>query len=187
MPSMHLSKLKELRPSSNRKLNPTVFSLIQDHSVPRTLVESALIANGKFATKPVNGAISLSSNQNLHNRRKVHTLSASKQQIINRLNHDLSGGDSYPVLTAMLGTLGGMISGGASFIFTVATTGLSMINPVNKVLAREGDEIWHFEEIGRMGNKAVYVSAFFLVDPYRKHAPGKGWLIHEEREELIIN
>jgi hypothetical protein len=34
--------------------------------------------------------------------------------------------------------------------------------------------------------KAIYVSAYFIVDPFRKQTPGKGWLIHEEREELLL-
>ena len=57
----------------------------------------------------------------------------------------------------------------------------------NTYVARLDDEIWHIEEIGKEGNKAVYLSAFFIVDPYRKQALSKGWLIHEEREELILS
>jgi len=72
-------------------------------------------------------------------------------------------------------------------LFTLATTGLSLANTTSKVLARPGDEIWHIEEIGKEGNKAIYLSAFSIVDPYRKQAPNKGWLIHEEREELVLS
>jgi hypothetical protein len=98
----------------------------------------------------------------------------------------LLGGERYPVLTAAIGIAGGAISGGAGLLFTLSTTGLALVNTAGKVLARAGDEIWHIEEIGKEGNKAIYISAFFIVDPYRKQAPDKGWLIHEEREEISL-
>lgn len=187
MSTVLISQLSELRPISSRKLNPTVFALIQNHSAPRSLVESFLVANGKFAIKPVNGIQSLANRKNLQATRKVHTLSAGKEHIINKLNIELSGGKSYPILTAVLGVIGGAFSGGAGLLFTTATTGLSLANLVQDVLARPGDEIWHVEEIGKSENKATYVSAFFLVDPYRKQTPNKGWLIHEEREIIQLS
>lgn len=97
------------------------------------------------------------------------------------------GGESYPILTTALGIASGVVSGGAGLIFTLATTGLALANTTTKVLARPNDEIWHIEEIGKIGNKAVYVSAFFIVDPFRKQSTSKGWLIHEEREELTLS
>jgi len=162
------------------------MSSLQDHSKPRALVETVMVANGKFAVKPVNGATSLTSPGNRQSRRKVSTLSTGTEHVVNKLNRELLGGESYPILTTALGIATGMVSGGASLLFTLATTGLSLARTTSKVLARPGDEIWHIEEIGKAGNKAIYVSAFFIVDPYRKQAPGKGWLIHEEREELVL-
>jgi len=103
------------------------------------------------------------------------------------LNHELSGGDSYPVLTTALSIAGGLVSGGGSILFSIAVTGLSLAQKASKVLARQGDEIWHIEEIGKEGNKAIYVSSYFIVDPYRKTARSKGWLIHEERYELTLS
>ncbi len=105
----------------------------------------------------------------------------------NKLNNELLGGESYPVLTATLDIATGVVSGGAGLLFTLATTGLTLANTTSRVLARTGDEIWHIEEIGKVGNKATYVSAFFIVDPFRKQTPGKGWLLHEEREEIILS
>jgi len=181
-----LNQLQGLQNKSNKKLNPTIISLLQDHSVPRALVESALVSSGKYAVKPVRGASSLTAPNNRFSRRKVSTLQASSIHSLNTLNKELLGGESYPVLTATLGIASGAISGGASLLFTLATTGISLANTTSKVLARPGDEIWHIEEIGKEGNKAVYLSAFFIVDPYRKQSPNKGWLIHEEREELFL-
>lgn len=163
------------------------MSSLQDHSKPRALVETTMVASGKYATKPVKGVSSLTILDNRFSRRKVYTLQQGSIQVLNKLNKELLGGESYPVLTTALGIAGGAISGGAGLLFTLATTGLSLANTSSKVLARPGDEIWHIEEIGKEGNKAIYLSAFFIVDPYRKQTPNKGWLIHEEREELVLS
>jgi hypothetical protein len=187
MSSNIISQLQELQKKSNKKLNPTIISTLQDHAKPRALVEATLVSSGKFAIKPVKGTSSLSTINNRFSRRKVSTLQVSSIHALNKLNKELLGGESYPVLTTALGIAGGVISGGASLLFTLATTGLSLANTTSKVLARPGDEIWHIEEIGKEGNKAIYLSAFFIVDPYRKQAPNKGWLIHEEREELTLS
>ena len=182
-----LSQLQELQKQSNKRLNPVIMASIHDHAKPRSLVETIMVANGKFSVKPVNGASSLLSPGNRQSKRKVTTFMPGSEHIVNKLNKELLGGESYPILTTALGIATGVVSGGASLLFTLATTGLTLANTTSKVLARPGDEIWHIEEIGKTGNKATYVSAFFIVDPYRKQAPGKGWLIHEEREELVLS
>ena len=182
-----LSQLQELQRKSNNHLNPIVLSAIQDHVKPRALVETVLVANGKFTIKPVKGSSSLTTTNNRQFKRRVSTLTTGNEHVISKLNQELLGGENYPVLTAALGIATGAISGGAGLLFTMATTGLALANTTKRVLARPGDEIWHIEEIGKVGNKAMYVSAFFIVDPFRKQAPNKGWLIHEEREELPLN
>lgn len=182
-----LSQLQELQRKSNNHLNPVVVSSIQDHAKPRALVETVLVSNGKFAVKPIKGASSLATPNNRQSKRKVSTLTVGNEHVTSKLNLELLGGETYPVLTAALGIATGPISAGAGLLFTIATTGLALANTTKRVLARPGDEIWHIEEIGKVGNKATYVSAFFIVDPFRKQAPNKGWLIHEEREELFLN
>ncbi|VAW61738.1 hypothetical protein MNBD_GAMMA08-981 [hydrothermal vent metagenome] len=102
------------------------------------------------------------------------------------LNRELSGGESYPILTTALGIAGGFVSGGGSILFSAALTGLSLAQKTSKVLARQADEIWHIEEIGKEGDKAVYVSSFFIAAPFRKNSKSKGWLIHEERHDLTL-
>lgn len=61
-------------------------------------------------------------------------------------------------------------------MFTVATTALSMANTSSRVLARDGDEIWRVEEIGKatVGGRAAptYLLAYFLVDPFRVESIG---------------
>lgn len=187
MSSNIINQLQELQKQSNRQLNPVIMSSIQDHAKPRTLVEPVLIANGRFSVKPVKGTSSLITPNNRQSKRKVCTFLPGSEHVTNKLNKELLGGESYPILTTTLGIATGLVSGGAGLLFTLAATGMTLANTASRVLARPGDEIWHIEEIGKVGNKGVYVSAFFIVDPYRKQAPSKGWLIHEEREDLILS
>lgn len=184
-----LSQLQELqqKSNSNERLNPVVLSFIRDHSKPLVLVKPAIITNGKFTVKPVKGVSSLLNYDNRYSKRKVTTLNKGNEHITDKLNNELLGGESYPVLTAVFSAAGGYISTSAGLIFSAATTTLNLANTASKVLARTDDEIWHIEEIGKVGNKAIYVSAFFIIDPYRKHTHGKGWLIHEERKEVALN
>ena len=182
-----INQLQELQKDSGKHLSPVITGYLQDHGEPRALVETVLVANGKWGVKPKAGASSLLKAQNRQIKRKVKTLSTSYDHIINQLNTSLLGGESDPVFTAVLGNAAGVASGGAGLIFTIATTGLSLANTVQRVLARTGDEIWQVEEIGKVGNKATYVSSYFIVDPYRNQTQSKGWLIHEERQEVILS
>jgi len=59
MTSNVLNQLQELQKQSNRHLNPVIMSYLKDQSNPRALVKSELVANGKFAVKPIKGASSL--------------------------------------------------------------------------------------------------------------------------------
>lgn len=100
------------------------------------------------------------------------------ENISQRINVEPYWGDFYKVA--------GRFSDGGTLLFSLINTGLSLANTAGNVLARQGDEIWHQENIGKVGNKIIYVSAYFIVDPYRKTAIDKGWLIHEEREEVTL-
>ena len=100
---------------------------------------------------------------------------------------ELSGGKSYPVLTALLGAAAGPVSGLGALLFSAATTAISSINPIQNVQVRLGDEIWQVEQIGKSKGKAVYGSVFFIVDPFRRQVQNKGWLIHEEWSDLSLN
>jgi len=182
-----VNQLHQLQEESGKSLSPVIVSYLQDSSRPRALVETVLVANGKWGVKPREGVSSLTKSANRQSIRKVKTLSPGFEHITKQLNTALLGGESYPVLTAVLGTVVGFASAGAGLLFTVATTGLSLANTIQRVLARTGDEIWHVEEIGKVGNKAMYVSSYFIVDPYRSQTPNKGWLIHEEREEVLLS
>lgn len=187
MPADILNKLQELRKDSGVSLSPVIKNYLQDHSQPRALVESVLIANAKIAVKPIKGLSSLQHPLNRVCKRKIKTLTSININVINQLNIALLGGERYPVLTAVLGSAAGFASTGGSLIFTAATTYISKNNAVQKVLTRLGDEIWQIEEIGKVGNQPTYISSFFIVDPYRDQTPNKGWLIHEERADVLIN
>lgn len=140
-----------------------------------------------YAYLPTDGIATLS--QHTQATRRLMTLPAGvEDNFTYMLNTSLLGGTSYPVLTAVLGVIVGAASGGAGLLFTVASTGLSLSQTSQRVLARAGDELWQVEEIGRTGSTAVHVGSYFLVDPYRNRGPSriKGWLIHEQRTELDI-
>lgn len=113
------------------------------------------------------------------------------------LNTALLGGESYPILEAVAGTIAGAASGGAGLLFTVSSTALNLARTSHRVLARTGDEIWQVEEIGRVKKSGllggvemavVHVASYFLFDPYRSrgNVRSAGWLIHEERVELAL-
>lgn len=182
-----LSQLPDLCAPSGVTLNPVVRSYIQDTSNPIALVRSVRIANAQWAAEPRGGAASLLQPQNTYSNRKVKTLSGGYEYIIKLLNKELSGGEDYPILTAALGTVAGIASFGAGLIFTAATTAISTGKQTYGVLARPGDEVWHVEQIGKVGNKAVHVSSYLLGDPYRGNTSCKGWLIHEERKDVVLS
>lgn len=56
------------------------------------------------------------------------------------------------------------------------------------VLAREGDELWQIEMMGKAGKDLKHVTYFWLVDPFRKKGGKRvpaAWIIHENRFDLV--
>jgi hypothetical protein len=106
------------------------------------------------------------------------------------LNKALSGGESFPILNAVLGTIAGVASAGAGLLFTIGTTAVDVGKTNQNVQARVGDELWQVEVIGKTKNggswDVVHVGSYFLVDPFRGQTVTKGWLIHEERTVLTV-
>jgi len=193
-----LDHLPELRPNSYIWLGsgmPELFkSRVHENSSdgPLKLVIPKLISSTNWASKPYKDSQSLLQEKNRQAIRKVMTLQpAFGGNSTYRLNTALLGGDSFPVLTALIGTVTGLGGLAAGLLFTAATTGVSASDRSQRVLARGGDEIWQVEEIGKVrgGSKyqAMHVNSYFLVDPFRKHGLAKGWLIHEERTEVILS
>lgn len=192
-----LNQLEELQKQSKKSLNLPIVSAIQNKAHPRTLVVQDIVANGKWVTKPIKDATSLLKPENRQSLRKIRTLAPGRDgNLTFSLNTSLLGGQNYPILNAALGTAVGLAGFGAGLLFTIGTTGLSLQQTSQRVLARSGDEIWHVEEIGKSliggSYKPVYVSSFFIVDPFRGQthlgqSDSKGWLIHEERLELSLN
>ncbi|WP_347330851.1 hypothetical protein [Marinimicrobium locisalis] len=181
-----LTYLKELQPSSGKHLPKNVHHIIKLNREPMSLVRRELVANGQFNLLPKNDISHPSGQQSA---RKSHVFpQVGEDSNLMALNHALSGGDSYPILTATLGVGAGIASFGAGLVFSAATTAVSLNQRSHRILARPGDEIWNVEEIGKVSeggaSKVIYVSSFFIVDPYREQAHGKGWLIHEERMEV---
>jgi len=191
-----LNQLQELRPHSNKQLLGNIdisFKEILSNSMinPIQLVKPKQIASMDWSSEPKEGSQSLLQAKNRQAMRKVMSLSPSTDTNFTYvLNSALLGGRSYPILTAIIGTATGLASFSLGLFFTVASTGLSMSQKSQRVLARGGDEIWQIEEIGKTrvdGKfKAMHINSYFLVDPFRKQNALKGWLIHEERTEIIL-
>lgn len=186
-----VDQLEELKPASNKSLNPKIVSRLQDHDVPLALVKRELVANNKWIVKPRKGTESLIHSGNHRSKRRVRSLGVgADSHLLPVLNTELLGGQSYPVLTAVLGAAAGPVSGGGALLFSAVSAGVDTAKQTYRVLARDGDEIWHIEEIGKESRNGVfapvYVSSFFVVDPYRVHFSPKGWLIHEERLDISL-
>jgi len=191
-----INQLQELKPNSNKLLKKSTIDgfsgyLSSSGNNPLLLARKKMIANANWTTVATNGIESLTQAKNKQSIRKIMTLSVGQDSNFTyRLNTALLGGESYPILTWFLGAALGIASGGAGLLFAAATTAIDAGKTSRRVLARTGDEIWQVEEIGKVSEggkfKAIHVNSYFIADPYRGHALGKGWLIHEERSELTL-
>lgn len=197
MGSNLINQLDELQAHSGKSLPSPIIHGFKEHVAargesPLQLIKPVFISNANWTTELRGGVESLRKPNNRQAVRRVMTLTPGQEHNFTyRLNTMLLGGENYPVLTAMLGTVAGLVSMGAGLIFTVATTALSLSRTSQRVLARSGDEIWQVEEVGKIQSgvdyKLVHVSSYFIVDPFRSRANAKGWLIHEERQEVRLS
>jgi len=198
-----LSQVQLLRQDSGKRISSSVIDGMTRSVTTGTrtqLIRSRLNPNGAgFIRVPTNGPSSLlNGGRERQAIRKLMTLPTGVEgNFTHTLNTALLGGTSYPVLTAVLGTAAGVVSGGAGLLFTVATTAIDVSRTTQRVLARAGDELWQVEEIGKYrdsgwfsegGMALMHISSFFLVDPHRagSQVRSKGWLIHEERNMVTI-
>jgi hypothetical protein len=185
-----LASLKELQKDSGRRIPDSVITgmTLSLTKARYELIRARPNPSGRgVVIEPTNGVATLLSNT--QSVRKLLALPAGvENNFTYTLNTALLGGTSYPILSAVLGTMVGAASGGAGFLFTVASTALSLSQTSRRVLARAGDELWQVEEIGKSGSEVVHVGSYFLVDPFRGKgiSKTKGWLIHEERTVLSL-
>ena len=196
-----LAALQTLQPDSKKRIRDSIIvNLTQSLTSARyQLIKNRRSPSGSGSISvPRHGTQSLLQKRSIQAIRKLRTLPAGQEDNFTyRLNTQLLGGEQYPILTAVLGTVAGLASAGAGLLFAVATTALSASVTSQRVLARLGDEVWQVEEIGKSTSSgifsgettnAVHVGSYFLVDPHRAAGPvrTKGWLIHEERTELRL-
>jgi len=196
-----IRQLEFLRPESNVYLrNSVIVGMTRSlgAGVRNSLIRSMPNPDGYgFIYVPTNGPNSLLNPNNKSSRRRLMILDQeTSQNFTHSLNDALSGGDSYPVLTAVLGVAAGLASFGAGLLFTASTTALSLAQRNHRVLARGGDQIFQVEEIGKVINRSYFgadsievahISAIFLVDQFRNDYRGvKSWLIHEERQVITL-
>lgn len=199
-PPRALASLQELQRESGKRLPDSIITGMTS-SLSRAryeLIRARMNPSGAgFITEPTDGTASLQ--HRTQSIRKLMTLPAAvENSFTHMLNTALLGGTSYPILTAVLGTMAGEVSTTVGLIFTVADTALTLSRTSPRVLARPGDELWQIENIGKSRGSgifggqstiAVHVGSYFLVDPYRStggQTREKGWLIHEERTELTL-
>ena len=143
-------------------------------------------SGGGFVTVPTNGTASLLAN--VRGRRLLWT-ARENEPFMKMLNDELKGGESFPILTEVLEAgLGAVpvVGAAASLLFSAISTGVDLAKTSHSVIVRAGDHVWQIEEIGKVGTKVVHVGSYWVVDPYRKQSPEKGWLIHEQRTELTL-
>jgi hypothetical protein len=122
-------------------------------------------------------------------RRKLLTFSEKNQEFRRSVNKDLSGGESYPILTTILGLGAGFVSAGAGFLWTGFTTALSLARDTQPVRVRDGDDVHQVEIVGVRNGGLEYLEWIILVDPFRVKANRhiKQWIIHDERHEVRMD
>ena len=184
-----LSRLEELKPESNVRLSGFLVNKMRSRFEPRmSLVNPKLIRNGSWGVTPKKGLASLLEDSGRRSVRKVLTIQDKVDDNFSQmLNSELLKKEGYPVLTTVLGTVAGVASFGAGLLFAASTTVLANSSKTARIIARAGDELWMVEEIGQENSVAVHVQGFWLSDPYRGQSATKGWLIHEERSNLIFD
>ena len=122
-------------------------------------------------------------------RRKLLTFGAQNQEFRKSVNKDLSGGETYPILTTILGLGVGFVSAGAGYLWTGFTATLLLASDSQPVRVRDGDEVHQLEIVGVRNGKFEYLEWIILVDPFRVKANChiKQWIIHDERQEVRID
>jgi len=182
-----LSRLSGLQPQSKCWLpNSIITGLTLSLTQARYQLIRTDMVRGKYIFVPTDGLAKIPPKVSAY--RKLKTIDREqKGNFTYSLNTELLGGEQYPILTFVLGTAVGAVSGGAGLLFGATTTYLSLQQTAQRVLAREGDEVWQVEEIGKSGQDVVHVGSYFLQDPFRGHRnAASGWLIHEERTVLTV-
>jgi hypothetical protein len=181
-----LGQLSELRNDSGQRL-PNSIVVGFTNSCQSVLQVQLTVSDGRQAAKITDSIFS----GRLRGDQKLLALRPEpNDNMAVQLNKALLGSTGYPTLNAVLGTVAGLGTGGAGLLFTVATTALSESQTSPHVLARDGDEIWRVEEIGKVTKagraQPTYVLSYFLIDPYRRNSQShKGWLLHEARFDLL--
>ena len=184
-----MQKLVSLQKQSDMRLPDSIITGLTKSLTQARYQLIRAIANptgAGFITVPTNGTASLLSN--IQARRMLWT-AKENDGFLQMLNKELQGGEEYPILSAVVGEGVGffpVVGTAMSLLFSGVSAGVDLAKTSHTVIARAGDQVWQIEEIGKVGTKVVHVGSYWVVDPYRKQAPEKGWLIHEQRTELTL-
>ncbi|MEM6844148.1 MAG: hypothetical protein AAF632_18115 [Bacteroidota bacterium] len=197
--SFNVLQLPRLRRHSGQRLpTSTIYGFSANTGGQTRLISPQFRSGQGIIHVPRNGVSNVL--HGLRNVQKVLTFTPSNRGFMNSLNQDLQGGESYPWLVFGLSLAFIPLSGGvgtvSGVIFGASTTAIDSSRRNTSVMARLGDEIWHVEEIGRTFEDniisddrwvATHISSYFLVDPFRRQNPEKGWLLHEGRRTIEMN
>ena len=190
-----IQSLSELRPHSNVTIPDSVVCGINNCFSGPSFQLIKLVPNPNpngmgLATVLTNGIESLPQQGKLSRLRQRLPVGV-ETNLTHALNDALLGGEQYPVTTMIGGFVAGYVSMGAGLLFALTSTALSASQKAKRILARENDEVWQVEEIGKVkssnilsGSKwdVVHVGSYWLSDPYRS----KQWLIHETRTVVQV-
>lgn len=185
MSSELIAGLPTLRDDSGVTISSSIIHGVTARGGARLIISARGPSGGRYVYY-VNPTLTLQYSS------KLLTLTSNQRGYMNALNESLSGGSTaHPVLLFALGAAVGAVSGGAGLIFSTAVMGIDMSRRDSNVLAREGDEIWLYEAIGKVRSgrnwKAVHISSYFLYDPFRANRNSvKGWLLHESRTDVFF-
>jgi hypothetical protein len=184
-----IPSLQELRPDSGVRIDNSVLCGINNcFSGPSfQLIHLVPNPNGLgILTAFTNGIESIPQQAKLSRMRQKLPIGV-ETNLTYALNNVLLGGKQYPVTTMIGGLVAGYFSAGAGFLFSLASTAIGASQKARRVLARENDEIWQVEEVGKVKSTGsrwdvVHIGSYWLSDPYRR----KHWLIHEQRTVVPV-
>jgi len=112
----------------------------------------------------------------------LYKFSSGTDPKLQSLNGHLKAESKHPYIETLFGTISTMSIG---TVYSVAMYGINRAAATHyTALARIYDEICVYEQIGMVGTTPTHMARFYLVDPFRKSR--SGWLLHEERTEVVM-
>ncbi len=177
-----------LGPDSHKRLSTlavnSVTSCYKDRS-KNQLIRWTTNEENRLVFMPTSG---FSGPMDIYSCELILTLPREAEGNITKIINDaLLDLDNFPFLKLAIGKIP-KVGNLTHLTFSAANIVLKKNKTAHRCFAREGDQIWQVEQIGKVGKDIVHVMGLFLADPFRSNLsnPGDGWLIHEERTKLDV-